>query len=202
MLGFYIFKPDMFLSKESIAYYISEMKKNNNVDILEFYNIEDWVKLSKVLYEPDDKSLTLNELKELRKRMLTTIIGYQEFYSNTNAILNLIEIKDCNRLQELYNFKKELRKKFVYNERRFYLKFNNLTDEILENKLENCNIEKINYEYEICDVNQSPSNQDFNLIYFNKIHFPDPKIELIERDLNLIQEAGIIKTKNLIKNFL
>lgn len=202
MLGFYIFKPDMVLSKESIAYYISEMKKNNNVDILEFYNIEDWTKLSKVLYEPDDRSITLNELKELRKRMLTTIKGYQEFYSNTNAILNIIEIKDCNRLQELYDFKKELRKKFVYNERKVYLKFNNLTDEILENKLENCNVEEINCKYEMCDVNQIPSNQEFNLIYFNKIHFPDPQTTLIKRDLKLIKEAGIIKPKNLIKNFI
>lgn len=202
MLGFYIFKPDMVLSKESIDYYISEMKKNNNVDILEFYNIEDWTKLSKILYEPDDRSISLKELKELRKRMLTTIKGYQEFYSNTNAILNIIEIKDCNRLQELYDFKKELRKKFVYNERKVYLKFNNLTDEILENKLENCNIEEINCEYETCDLNQTPSNQEFNLIFFNKIHFPDPKITLIKRDLKLIKEAGIIKPKNLIKNFI
>lgn len=202
MLGFYILKPDMVLSKESIDYYISEMKKNNSVNLLEFYNIEDWVKLSKILYEPDDNSLSLNELKELRKRMLTTIKGYQEFYSNTNAILNIIEIKDCDKLQELYDFKKELRKKFVYNDRKVYLKFNNLTDEILENKLEICNIEEINCEYEICDVNQKPSNKDFNLIFFNKIHFPDPKIELIERDLNLIKEADIIKPKNLIKSLI
>ena len=115
MDGFYLLKPDMLENKEALNYYLDFINSTDYLSLQDNYLIEDWSYISKILYEPNINNLSLDKLKELRKKMLVTIKGYDVFFKNKPAIISTISIKDDSKLQELFDFKKKLRKIFVYN---------------------------------------------------------------------------------------
>ena len=80
MEGFYLLKPDMLRDKETIKYYLEYVNSNKYISMQNFYVIDDWITLSKILYEPDSNNLLINELKKIRKQLLATIKGYDIFH--------------------------------------------------------------------------------------------------------------------------
>ena len=200
MTGFYILKPDMINDPNAIKYYLNYIENAKHLTLDNFYQIKDWITLSKLLYEPYDNNLSLEELKRLRKQYLTTIKGYEILYKDTPAILSMININDINTLPELFSFKKELRKKFVNNTNKYYIQF--LNDINTEKKLIDIDLDKIKTNIISVSSNESISDPNYNMIFFNKIHFPDATIESISHDRSCIDELNIINSKNLIKRFL
>ena len=196
MRGFYLLKPDMFTSQEALAYYMDYVKNNDNIKSTEFYEIPDWITLSKILYEPNN-NIPLEELKKIRMQMLVSIKGYDLFYKDKGGLLNCIDIKDPTKLQELFDFKKELRRRYVYQEKKNYIQF--LNDINLERKLIDIDLSQMDCLTRTVEHDEEIEDPNYHLIFFNKIHFPDPTIEAIERDLDCIDYFGVTKAKNLIK---
>ena len=191
MVVFYLLKPDILNDTLALDYYYNYLEENN-IKIYDEYLINNWIELSKVLYEPDMET-DIDKIKTIRKQMITTIKGYQLFYED-KAKICILEA-DESKLQELYNFKKALRKRFVYNNDKYYLVFEE--DIPLDRKISDIDIENIR-----CRTIVVPSNMEVNgydMIYFNKIHFPDPYKEAIIRDLKIIEEIGVVDEKNKMK---
>lgn len=199
MKGFYIIKPDMLEDNEAINYYKNFVLNNDNISFDSFYLIEDWVLLSKLLYELKDNNMSLSELKQIRSQIMTTIMGYYQYYSNIPAILSIIDIEDDSKLQELYDFKKELRRKFVYDKDKYYLRYD--CEVNFEKKLIDLDCHSINASYLKLDKSVKPLN-NYRLILFNELHFSDPSVDAINSDFEVLRDSGIIKPKNLIKKFI
>ena len=194
MLVFYLLKPDILDDKASLDYYYKYLE-SQNLKIYDEYTINNWINLSKLLYEPYNIN-DIEKLKIIRKQMITTIKGYQMFYDD-KAIISILEA-DKNKLQELYNFKKDLRKRFVYNNDKYYLVFEE--DIPLDKKICDIDIENIK-----CKAIVVPNNVDINegnMIYFNKIHFPDPTVEAINRDLKIIEENGVVDNNKVKRKII
>jgi hypothetical protein len=194
MLVFYLLKPDILNDKEALDYYYKYLE-SQNYKIYDEYIINNWIELSKALYEPD--SITdIEMLKKLRKQMITTIKGYQLFYEDKAKIT--VFDADENKLQELFNFKKDLRKRFVYNTDKYYLVFEE--DIPLEKKLCDIDIESIKCKSIIVPGGENCNEP--NMIYFNKIHFPDPTIEAVNRDLRIIEENGVVDNNKVKRKII
>ena len=116
MKAFYILKPDIFDDIEALKYYIDFVNAETYVNFDEFYEINDWVELSRILYEPRFEKNDLR-LFDLRKKIMSTIIGYNSLYKNKKALLSIVETSSISDLQKLYDFKKELRRKYVYDKK-------------------------------------------------------------------------------------
>lgn len=187
MQAFYLLKPDILTDKKALDYYYKFLS-DQKIKIYDEYLINNWINLSKLLYEPDYEK-DIEKIKKIRKQMITTIKGYQLFYED-KALINTIEA-DQNRLQDLYDFKKELRKQFVYDEEKYYLVFEE--DIPTDKKLSDINIENIKCNAII--VPKMIKKEGYNLVYFNKIHFPDPTKEAVNRDLIIIEENGVCDNK-------
>ena len=188
MLAFYLLKPDI-LKDEVALNYCYDFLNEQGIIIKGEYLINNWIDISKRLYEPDNE-LDNDRIRLLRKQMITTIKGYQLTYPDI-AMVILIEV-DEEMLPMLFKFKKDLRKKFVYNEKKLYLLFQH--DLPLDKKIIDIDIESIKCSSII--VPEIINKDGYNLVYFNKIHFPDPTIEAVNRDLKIIEENGDIeKTK-------
>ena len=182
MRAFYLFKPDILNDIEALNYCYSFLN-NQGIEIKGEYLINNWIDISKLLYEPSNET-DIDKIKLLRKQMLTTIKGYQIAYKD-EAIVIIIEVEE-ELLPLLFNFKKELRKKYVYGEEKMYLLFENELP--LDNKLSDINLEKIKCTSIL--VPKLIDIQGYNLVYFNKIHFPDPTKAAVNRDLRIIEEHG------------
>lgn len=193
MLAFYLLKPDI-LKDEVALNYCYQFLYDYNIEIKGEYLISNWIDVSKRLYEPENET-NIDKIKLLRKQMITTIKGYQISYPD-EAMVIVIEV-DENMLPLLFNFKKELRKKFVYNEKKVYLLFHNELP--LDKKLVDIDIENIKCSSII--VPEIINKEGYNLVYFNKIHFPDPTKEAVNRDMKILEENGVaqkVKTKREI----
>ena len=113
MLAFYLLKPDI-LKDEIALNYCYQFLYDYNIEIKGEYLISNWIDISKRLYEPENE-IDIDKIRLLRKQMITTIKGYQIAYPD-EAMVIVIDV-DESMLPLLFNFKKELRKKFVYNEK-------------------------------------------------------------------------------------
>lgn len=87
-----------------------------------------------------------------------------------------------------------LRKKYVINTDKNYLKFNNLTEEIIKKNLKDILIGKLDISHIKVRSHENIEIPGYNLAYLNCIHTPDPNIESVQRDLNIIESS-----KKLIK---
>lgn len=199
MLGFFILKPDMFHDWESVQYYLDFINGNAKLELLDFYRIRDWISLSKLLYEPQDVNLPLNELREIRRRMLITIKGYEEFYKDEEAVLSLFNMRHNTPLQELYDFKKQLRKKFVMNTRRCYMKFDDECSLDLNCTLKDCDTSKVHGSYIVSSDGTEITEKGYDMIFFNKIHFCDAGYECLKRDMSIVESQNIISQENIIR---
>lgn len=185
MKAFYILKPDIFDDIEALKYYIDFVNAETYVNFDEFYEINDWVELSRILYEPRFEKNDLR-LFDLRKKIMSTIIGYNSLYKNKKALLSIVETSSISDLQKLYDFKKELRRKYVYNKKMYYLEYQSYID--FDKKLIDIDINEIKVKISCSRENM----QNYNEIFLNKIHFPDPNIESVNEDAKCLVKAGII----------
>ena len=187
MLSFYLLKPDIFENKDALDYYYNFLK-TKNIEIQGEYDVNSWMGLSKILYEPYNE-FDIEKLKTLRKQMIVTIKGYQLFYPDI-AMVNTFDVNE-NILPSLYNFKKELRKKYVYGDEKYYLSFE---EEIpVDMEIKEVDIERLRCKTLI--VPKPIIKEGYDMVFFNMIHFPDPYKECLERDMNVLRE-----NKVLVKN--
>lgn len=201
---FNIFKPDMISDKEALKYYFNYMEKDLKIKEQQLYKISNWTMLSKEMYEKDLKEQQLDLEEELikRKQLLTTILGYHLFYRNEMAAVNLykLEKNDINlTLYKLSAFKKELRKRFVYDTDKFYLKITNWSDIDIKAPLNQIDLDLIKSSYLTLPSTRNFDNPDYSMIFFNKLHFPNPNVESIERELEILRTHGIISENNILK---
>ena len=198
MKVFYILKPDMLRNRDALKYYENGVLDSLFVHEAEFLYIRDWMEFSKLLYDQDD-DLTLDELKAKRKKVLTTILGYRKYFEGESAILNTFEIPDDEKcLKELFDFKKRLRKLFVYGTDQHFVSIKDSNDISYENKIVTYDLSKLDLEYRILPSNASMNDEKFNMIFFNKIHFPDPDSVSLKKDMELLRSYGVFEEKNKI----
>lgn len=202
MLVFNIIKPDMINHSESINYYYDFINSNFDISSMNTYLISNWVDLAKKIYESEVEKQTtsITRLKKT-KEILTTILGYNLFYKENNALLNIYEVplRTFETLELLVAFKKDLRKKYVYETDKYYIKTINFNESNYEMPLSMVNIDNIELETFKIPFNQSFDDRDFNMVYFNKLHFPDPDPIAISKELKILKESGIICDKNKVK---
>lgn len=198
MKVFYILKPDMLRNRDALKYYENGVLDSLFVHEAEFFYIRDWMEFSKLLYDQDD-DLTLDELKAKRKKVLTTILGYRKYFEGESAVLNTFEIPDDEKcLKELFDFKKRLRKLFVYGTDQHFVSIKDSNDISYENKIVTYDLSKLDLEYRILPSNASMNDEKFNMIFFNKIHFPDPDSVSLKKDMELLRSYGVFEEKNKI----
>lgn len=198
MKVFYILKPDIFRSKEALKYYKNSVLDNLFVHNAEFFCIRDWLEFSKILYDQDEK-LTIEQLKEKRRKILTTILGYKKYYEGKNAIVNTFEIPNDEKcLKDIFDFKKKLRQIYVCGENQHFVKINDLRVIPYENNIITYDLDDLNLEFKVLPSNVTMKDKSFQMIFFNKIHFPDPDINSLEKDMNLLKDYGVFEEKNRI----
>ena len=198
MKVFYILKPDMLRNRDALKYYENGVLDSLFVHDAEFFYIRDWVEFSKLLYDQDD-NLTLEQLKEKRRKVLTTILGYKKYFEGESAVLNTFEIPDDEKcLKELFDFKKRLRQILVYGTSQHFVSINDSRVIPYENKIVTYDLSDLDLEFRILPSNAIMNDKRFNMIFFNKIHFPDPDSTSLGKDMNLLKEYGVFEEKNKI----
>lgn len=196
MKSLFILKPDMLEDEKAMeAFY--EGLDEQGVMVLDQYFIHDWVEVSKALYQ-EDSTLTEEEKREKRKQILTTIKGYNDFYHGKDAILVVVDVKEEN-LKKLVGFKKKLRKDFVYEttDQRF-LKFTDDMD--FSQDLSSIDVSNLRVNYKVIPANATLKKQEgYRMCFFNKVHCPDPTVEAVERDFQVLTEAGVMSEENRVR---
>lgn len=202
MVVFNIIKPDMINHSESISYYFDFVNSNFDSSSMDTYLISNWVELAKKIYELEvEKQTTSIEKLKKTKEILTTILGYSHFYKENNALLNIYDVpsRSIEALDNLVMFKKDLRKKYVYNTDKYYIKTVNFNESNYQKPLSMIDINNIKLETLKIPFNQTFDDENFRMIYFNKLHFPDPDPIVISKELKILEELGILDNKNKIK---
>lgn len=204
MKAFNIFKPDMIIDKEALRYYFNYLEKELKIETQQLYKISNWTSLCKTLYEDDLKDQNLGKEQEMikRKQLLITILGYHLFYKNKMAAVNLYEL-DMNNLDlvlfKLNAFKKELRKKYVYDTDKYYLKILNWSDVDIEKPLNQIDLNLIRTKHIIVPSTANIKESEYSMIFFNKLHFPNPNVESLGKELKLLKASGVIEKDNILK---
>lgn len=178
--AFYILKPDMFEDKAALEFY-QEFLKNEGIKPSEKFRAE-WIGLSKLLYEPVNIN-SAEELRKIRKQLLTTIKAYQMLYPDFCAI-DIFDTR-IGELQKLYDFKKILRRKFVFNTDRYYIRFDGALP--LDSKLADIDISGISCSVVIKKSDEELTDSGYNMAFLNKIHFPDSNEESLSHDMEIIR---------------
>lgn len=198
---FNIIKPDMLNDLESFDYYLNTMQERFKINIEHLYIIPDWIKIAKLIYESDLQSSELNSEKliEKRRELLITILGYNLYFKNQKAAVALynIPINKKEVLEELTKFKKELRKKYVYQSAKHYIKIQNESEINYNMPLEDIDISKIKIETKTFPGESDElQDEEFKMAFFNRLHFPDANVESISRELKILRSQGIIPEYN------
>lgn len=200
---FNILKPDMIRNKEALNFYFDYMLNRFGIDIKKMYYIQDWVSISKKIYELDacDSNLLSQDIIEKRKKLLITILGYYLYYKNQQAIISLysVDIEKPNILNQLRFFKKELRNRYVLNTDRYYLRILNLSEINLELPLKLIDLQNIETETIIVPSSEYFDNPNYDMVFFNKIHFPDPNIETVQKELKILRENDIFNEESFVR---
>ena len=171
MKVFYILKPDMLRNRDALKYYENGVLDSLFVHEAEFFYIRDWAEFSKLLYDQDD-NLTLDELKEKRKKVLTTILGYKKYFEGESAVLNTFEIPDDEKcLKELFDFKKRLRQIFVYGTSQHFVSINDSRVIPYENKIVTYDLNDLDLEFRVLPPNATMNDRRFNMIFLIKYIF-------------------------------
>lgn len=202
MLAFNIIKPDMLDNKDSLNFYFDYMNSNFDIDEVRLYEITNWTELAKQIYELEvEKSITTIEKLQKRKQILTTILGYHIYFPKNTAMLSIYNVEDDNlkTLEELTKFKKSLRKNYVYNTDKYYLRIKNEKIVDYSKPLQSVNLNSISTDNLVIPNNQDLNDDSFSMIYFNKLHFPDPNITVINSELDVLKRNDIINIKKLVR---
>ena len=130
-----------------------------------------------------------------RKQLLTTILGYYKMFPNKDALAIFINTNDPEYvLSYLNDFKKKLRKKYVYKTAKNFIEYKENIDELLKLPLYDIDLDSINYNLETFQCDSDVESDDVrNMIFFNKIHVP---AEIKENDS---QKKLLLNKKILVK---
>lgn len=199
MMLFNIIKPDMLDSPKVLEYYYSLLSKIDKFSLRELYIIKNWVSLSQLLYELDIKNYP-GDKQQRRRELLTTIKGYSLCYPKNEAILTTFDLNSdlIEASQEMYRLKKEIRRQFVYDSDKHYLRYLD-KDLDFSQRLSEYNIQNINVEHIVIPGNNELNDSDYFMIYFNNLHCSDPTIESIDKEFQVIRDLQIIEERNRLR---
>lgn len=196
MKAFYILKPDALKRNEVINAYQNILQNLRFINNREQYLIDSWKDLSCLLYDPFDKDITENEKAIIRKKMITTIKGYDYLYNDEPAIIDIFDVDESIlTLKQLEEIKEYIRHKYVLNTDQNFIKFLDLSDEMLLKKLSEIPISDLNISHLRIGYDDDLLASGYSLACFNCIHFPDPNTKEIERDFDIIEKAKVLKKK-------
>lgn len=202
MKMFNIIKPDMINDDESIDYYLNFMNLNG-ITFNNSYYLNNWIETSKLIYEIDNNSnLSDQEKITKRKKTLVTIMGYNLFYKNMPAIINIFDLNPTqqNVLNKMALFKKELRAKYVINTDKYYLKILNESEIDFSQPLQCIDIDRIQTQLILVPFNEEFSQPHYDMVFFNKIHVPDPNISIIRKEFDIINCNNVFDNKTLVRS--
>jgi len=201
MYLFNIIKPDMVNDTESMEFYIHYLKYKLNIEIDKMYYLADWPSVAQKLYDLDLKNCDLDSEIIKKRQLLTTILGYYIRFSNEPAMVSLYYLDkiDKNDLIQLSNLKKELRRRYVINNDKYYIKI--LNESIIDYSRP---LSKIDLKTLETDIVRVPFDTEFsvpgyNMVFFNKLHFPDPDISVINRESVFLNSINAFDEKRLVK---
>lgn len=187
MTVFYLLKPDMLEDPAALEYY-KKFISDNKLKETDGIDIRDWIELSKVLYDPI--CANNNDLQMRRKQMITTIKAYQLLKPEGHALALFYDVSPA-MLESMSEFKKDLRRKFVYDGNRYYIRFDRELP--LEKSLKDINFNEIQGEIIVTSSTEKIETESVNMAFINRIHFPDPNILEVKKDLSIIK--GHVKKK-------
>lgn len=196
-----ILKPDCFDNIDTVEYYLSELFKIQEIDNVEFYQLPNWIMLAKQLYELDvvENCKDVEEKHKRRKKLLTTLKGYDLFYNNREGVISLININsnEMETLSKLDKLKKQLRNLYVLETDRYYLKFENENDLDFDSTLPQFDLSTIETSHLKISYDSDFDNADYDMVFFNKLHSPDPNPYIVRKEIELLSdnEAFCIKRK-------
>lgn len=192
-----IIKPDMICDEEALDYYFRLMKSDFGINVNKMYYLDDWIYISKLIYELDLCNMHLDSetIIQKRKQLLTTILGYYLFYRNKYAVISIfdVDLEQKDILKDLECLKKELRRRFVLKTDKYYLKILNESEIDYSLPLTSINLDNIKVASVVVDSCQEFNNPDYQMIFFNKLHFPDPDVCYINKELCAIKETNLFK---------
>ena len=67
-----------------------------------------------------------------------------------------------------------------------------------EDKITTYDLSNLDLEFIVLPPNASINDERFNMIFFNKIHFPDPDSISLRKDMDLLKDYGVFEEKNKI----
>lgn len=196
MKAFYILKPDAIERPEVLKAYETIINSEGYIKNRNQYLIDSWVDLSCKLYEPIDKNISKRSLLELKKQLLTTIKCYDYLYQDKKAVIDIFDIPDdIEILKRLEKLKYLIRKEYVLNTDKNYIKFLNLSKEDLLKELKDIDIRNLNISHVRVNYDENIDARGYNLAYLNCIHISDPNEVSIGRDLDIIESSNVLTKK-------
>lgn len=205
MITFNIFKPDLLGKDEEEREYLETVRSQIGTIPSMIFRIPDWSKVSKTIYEQDllNTKLSCEATREKRKQILRSVIAYEEYYKDSYGRLLLFNIngsyQDLEEKLRIFNrIKKEFRKKYVYTQDKYFVKFVNEREIDFDAPLHSIDHSSIIPETKIVRFDEEVNEPGFELAFFNKIHCPDPLPTLVEHELKLIGDCGVLTTNNLL----
>lgn len=196
MKAFYILKPDALKRKEVINAYQDIVQNLRFINNREQYLIDSWKDLSCLLYDPFDKNITEEEKVDIRRKMITTIKGYDYLYKDVPAIIDIFDVDtSILTLKQLEEIKKYIRYRYVLDTDQNFIKFRDLSEEMLLKKLSEIPISDLNISHLRIGYDDDLFASGYSLAHFNCIHFPEPNVKEIERDFNIIEKGKILTKK-------
>lgn len=202
MNTFNILKPDALEHEAALSYYFANIITLDGINSIKLYFLDNWTEIASLIYEYDVVKSSEDKIK-LRKKLLTSIIGYYHVYTKNIGIVVFFDIADdsiYSTLQKLHLLKKNVRKDFVNNNDLYYLKFLNQDNTIFNNPLYNISLSELQVDIKRFPSNAPYNNPEYNMIFFNHIHGPDPNsLEEIEHNLKILHDANVIHEEKLIK---
>ncbi|HIR58665.1 MAG TPA: hypothetical protein IAB38_01305 [Candidatus Onthousia excrementipullorum] len=200
-----IIKPDALNNEVSLRYYFKNVINIENIKSIKLYYMDNWTKIASMIYEYDVMMSSGNCL-ELRKKLLTSIMGYYHIYPKNNGIVVLFNINDINNdnittsLQKLYQLKKDIRKKYVSNTDLYYLKFLNEDDITFDKPLYDIDLSGLKVDIKKFPANFPYDDPAYKMIFFNQIHGPNPNsLDEIKHSVKILNNEDVINEKRLMK---
>lgn len=131
--------------------------------------------------------------------MLTTIKCYDYLHQKSPAIIDIFDIpEDIELLKLLEKIKYIIRQDYVISTPKNYIKFLNVTRELLTNELKDIDIRNLNFSHIKTEFDKNLNIEGYNLAYMNCIHFPDSNIEAIQRDMEILDNHYVLSKKIIL----